>query len=212
MQKKSIPKDNNIKILIAEDNPTSRKCITKQLESLGYDVIGIAKTGPEVVQMASELNPSLIVMDIDMPGMDGITAAKAISTKGPIPIILVTGHTAEELTSMDIVHSSDELASKATEAGVFAYLAKPVARKELMPAIKLAFARYNEFINLHGEMQSLKEALVTRKLVERAKGILMKRCKISEEEAFKLLQTQSQKENKKLKVIAEMVVSASGIM
>ncbi|MEE8184884.1 MAG: response regulator [Thermodesulfobacteriota bacterium] len=212
MQNKSMTKADDNKVLIAEDNPTSRKCIKRQLESLGYNVIGVAKTGPEVVEMASELNPSFIVMDIDMPEMDGITAAKAITTKGPLPIILVTGHSSEELTSKDIIHSTDELALKATEAGVFAYLVKPVARKELMPSIKLAFARYNEFMNLKDEMKSLQEALETRKLVERAKGILMKRCKISEEEAFKLLQTQSQKENKKLKMIAEMVVSASGIM
>jgi response regulator NasT len=205
-------KDDNNKVLIAEDNPTSSRCIKRQLESLGYNVIGVAKTGNEVVEMASELNPSFIVMDIDMPEMDGISAAKAITTKGPLPIILVTGHSSEELTSKDIVHSSDELALKATEAGVFAYLVKPVARKEFLPAIKLAFARYNEFMNLKDEMKNLQEALETRKLVERAKGILMKRCKISEEEAFKLLQTQSQKENKKLKMIAEMVVSASGIM
>jgi response regulator NasT len=212
MQKESIPQDNNLRVLIAEDNPSSRKCLKHQLESLGYDILGVAKTGLEVVQLASELNPSFIMMDIDMPEMDGITAAKVITSRGPIPIILVTGHTSEELTLKDIIHSSDELATKATEAGVFAYLVKPVTRKELLPSIKIAFARYNEFKNLKEEMQSLKDALVTRKLVERAKGILMKRCNISEEEAFKLLQTQSQKENKKLKIIAEMVVSASSIM
>ncbi|MEE9591826.1 MAG: response regulator, partial [Thermodesulfobacteriota bacterium] len=180
MQNKSITKDDDNKVLIAEDNPNSRRCIKRQLESLGYNVIGVAKTGHEVVEMASELNPSFIVMDIDMPEMDGISAAKAITTKGPLPIILVTGHSSEELTSKDIVHSSDELALKATEAGVFAYLVKPVARKEFLPAIKLAFARYNEFMNLKDEMKDLQEALETRKLVERAKGILMKRCKISE--------------------------------
>jgi len=188
------------KVVIAEDNPTSRRCLKNQLESLGHDVIGVAKTGPEVVEMASALAPAFIVMDIAMPGMDGISAAKKITEKKSVPIIIVSGH------------SSDELTAGAVEAGVFAYLVKPITKKELLPAIKLAFARFNEFKNLKDEMEGLSEALETRKLVERAKGILMKRCTVSEDEAFKLLQSYSQKENKKLKDIAEMIISASSII
>ncbi len=187
-------------VLIAEDNPTSRRCLKNQLESLGHTVAGVAKTGPEVVEMAAKLKPSFIVMDVAMPGMDGISAAKKITEKTPIPIIIVSGH------------SSDELTAGAIEAGVFAYLVKPITKKELLPAIKLAFARYNEFRNLKDEMEGLSEALETRKLVEKAKGILMKRCTVSEDEAFKLLQSYSQKENKKLKDIAEMIISASSII
>ncbi|MFQ5586336.1 MAG: ANTAR domain-containing response regulator [Thermodesulfobacteriota bacterium] len=193
-------KETALKVLIAEDNPTSRRCLKNQLEALGYNVLGVAKTGPEVVEMAAKLKPSFIVMDIAMPGMDGITAAKKITAKDTLPIIIVTGH------------SSEELAEGAIEAGVFAYLVKPITKKELLPAIKLAFARYSEFRDLKDEMQGLNEALETRKLVERAKGILMKRCAVSENEAFKLLQSYSQKENKKLKDIAEMIISASTII
>ncbi|MFQ5328513.1 MAG: ANTAR domain-containing response regulator [Thermodesulfobacteriota bacterium] len=188
------------KALIAEDNPTSRRCLKNQLESLGHTVIGVAKTGPEVVEMAAKLKPAFVVMDVAMPGMDGIAAAKQITENAPIPIIIVSGHSSEELTA------------GAIEAGVFAYLVKPITKKELMPAIKLAFARYGEFRKLKNDMEGLSEALETRKLVERAKGILMKRCTVSEEEAFKLLQSYSQKENKKLKDIAEMIISASSII
>ena len=150
--------------------------------------------------MAAKLKPAFIVMDVAMPGMDGIAAAKKITEKTPIPIIIVSGHSSEELTA------------GAIEAGVFAYLVKPITKKELLPAIKLAFARYGEFRKLKNDMEGLSEALETRKLVERAKGILMKRCTVSEEEAFKLLQSYSQKENKKLKDIAEMIISASSII
>jgi len=192
--------EKGFKVVIAEDNPTSRRCLKNQLESLGHEVIGVAKTGPEVVEMASALSPSFIVMDVAMPGMDGISAAKKITEKNSVPIIIVSGH------------SSDELTAGAVEAGVFAYLVKPITKKELLPAIKLAFARFNEFRDLKNEMEGLSEALETRKLVERAKGILMKRCTVSEDEAFKLLQSYSQKENKKLKDIAEMIISASSII
>jgi len=135
-----------------------------------------------------------------MPEMDGIDAARNISARKTIPIILITGL------------SSDEMATKAIESGVFAYLVKPVTKKQLEPAIKLAMARYDEFKSLKVEVDDLKDAIETRKLVERAKGILMKRCNITEEDAFKLLQTHSQKENKKMREIAETIVAASKLI
>ena len=187
------------KVLIAEDNPKTRLFLKNQLELLGYQVEAVSN-GQAAVDMVSEIKPTLVIMDVKMPEMDGIDAAKNISAKTPIPIILITGL------------SSDEMATKAIESGVFAYLVKPVTKKQLEPAIKLAMARYDEFKSLKVEVDDLKEAIETRKLVERAKGILMKRCNITEEDAFKLLQTHSQKENKKMREIAETIVSASKLI
>ncbi|MFQ5736828.1 MAG: ANTAR domain-containing response regulator [Thermodesulfobacteriota bacterium] len=188
------------KVLIAEDNSKTRLFLKNQLELLDFDVVGAVPNGQAAVELVDELKPNLIIMDIKMPKMDGIDAAKAISAKGPVPIILITGL------------SSDEMATKAIEAGVFAYLVKPVTKKQLEPAIKLALARYKEFKSLKVEVNDLKDAIETRKLVERAKGILMKRCNISEEDAFKLLQTHSQKENKKMREIADTIISASKLI
>ncbi|HEY4708390.1 MAG TPA: response regulator [Thermodesulfobacteriota bacterium] len=186
-------------VLIAEDNSKTRLFLKNQLELLGYQVEAVSN-GALAVERAAELNPSLVIMDVKMPEMDGIDAAKVISSKGPVPIILITGL------------SSDEMATKAIESGVFAYLVKPVTKKQLEPAIKLAMARYQEFKSLKIEVCDLKDAIETRKMVERAKGILMKRCNISEEEAFKLLQSHSQKENKKMREIAETIISASKLL
>jgi len=187
------------KVLIAEDNPKTRLFLKNQLELLGYQVEAVSN-GQAAVDMVSEIDPTLVIMDVKMPEMDGIDAARNISAKKTIPIILITGL------------SSDEMATKAIESGVFAYLVKPVTKKQLEPAIKLAMARYDEFKSLKVEVDDLKEAIETRKLVERAKGILMKRCNITEEDAFKLLQTHSQKENKKMREIAETIVSASKLI
>lgn len=188
------------RVVIAEDNSKTRLFLKNQLELLGYTVVGVASNGAAAVDMVSELNPGLVILDVKMPQMDGIEAAKAISTKSPVPIILITGL------------SSDEMASKAVEAGVFAYLVKPVTKKQLEPAIKLALARYEEFKSLKSEVSDLKDAMETRKLVEKAKGIVMKRCNLSEEDAFKLLQSHSQKENKKMREVAESIISASKLL
>ena len=196
--KASTPVQEN-RVLIAEDNPKTRLFLKNQLELLGYQVEAVSN-GQAAVDMVSELKPTLVIMDVKMPEMDGIDAAKNISAKTTIPIILITGL------------SSDEMATKAIESGVFAYLVKPVTKKQLEPAIKLAMARYDEFKSLKVEVDDLKDAIETRKLVERAKGILMKRCNITEEDAFKLLQTHSQKENKKMREIAETIVSASKLI
>ncbi len=191
---------NGKTVLIAEDHAQTRKCLKGHLEALGYVVIGAASNGEEAVSLAEEHTPSLVIMDVKMPKMDGIEAAAEITKVKPVPVILVTGV------------STDELANKAVEAGVFAYLVKPITKKHLEPAIKVALARFEQFLGLKDEVNDLKQAIETRKLIERAKGIVMKRCNISEEEAFKLLQSHSQKENKKMHEIAESVISASKLM
>lgn len=191
---------SSTRVLIAEDNSKTRLFLKSQLELLGFEVVAAVSNGMDAVKLVGELKPDLVIMDVKMPEMDGIDAAKIISSKGPVPIILITGL------------SSDEMAMKAIESGVFAYLVKPVTKKQLEPAIKLALARYEEFKSLKVEVTDLKDAIETRKLVERAKGILMKRCNISEEDAFKLLQSHSQKENKKMREIADNIVTASKLI
>lgn len=185
------------RVLIAEDNSKTRIFLKNQLELLGYTVAGVASNGRAAIEMASDVMPDLIIMDVMMPEVDGIEAATAITSKHTIPIILITGI------------SSDEMAEKAISAGVFAYLVKPVTKKQLEPAIKLALARFEEFKSLKSEVKDLQDAMETRKLVEKAKGILMKRSNLSEDDAFKMMQMHSQKENKKMREIAESIISAS---
>ena len=188
------------RVLIAEDNEKTRAFLTGQLELLGHTVVGAVGDGREAVELAERLDPSLIIMDIKMPEMDGIEAARAISGRKAVPIILITGV------------STNDVAARAIEAGIYAYLLKPVTKKQLDPAIRLALSRFREFQGLKSEVHDLKEAIETRKLIERAKGILMKRCTISEEDAYKVLQRYSQKENKKMREIAESIISASRII
>ncbi len=191
---------NSKSVLIAEDNANTRRFLKKQLELLGYEVVGAVTNGQEAVELAKEHHPDLVILDIKMPEMDGIEAAKAITAEYPVPVVLITGV------------SNEEVASRAIDAGIFAYLVKPVTKKQLEPAIKLALSRFTEFTSLKEEVKDLKEAIEARKLIERAKGILMKRCNISEEDAFKLLQAHSQRENKKMRDVAEMVISASKLI
>ena len=188
------------RVLIADDNTANRKYLAAQLELLGFNVIAAAATGEEAVALYEEFKPNLVIMDIKMPTMDGIEAAKIMTSHNPVPVILITGH------------SSGLLVDRAIESGVFAYLLKPITKRELLPAIRLAFARFKEFTAFKTEVNDLKDAIEARKLVERAKGILMKRLNIPEQDAFKLLQTQSQNENKKLKDIAQMVITASKVI
>lgn len=204
MTKKSSEKDEaasrQMTVLVAEDNVSTRRVLCEHLEAMGYSVIASVSDGKEAVRLTLELAPSLLVMDIKMPNMSGLEAARIISRSRPLPIVIVTGY------------SSEELAAEAFDAGVFAYIVKPVSIKHLRPAITLALARYGEFVKLKDEVDDLKEAIESRKLIERAKGILMKRCNIGEEEAFKLLQAHSQKENKKMRELAATIVEASKLI
>lgn len=188
------------RVLIADDSMVARKVLASQLETLGFHVVAAASTGEEAVVLYEKFKPDFVIMDVKMPGMDGIEASKIITNHIPVPIILITGY------------SSEALIDRAIESGVFAYIIKPVTKKDILPAIKLAFARFNEFKVLKTEVLYLQEAIETRKFIERAKGILMKRLGISEDDAFKVLQSQSQKENKKLKDIAEAVITASRVI
>lgn len=198
--KTTLGKGAKLRVLVAEDNAKSRVCIEGHLEVLGHDVVYSAHTGKEALIKTLELKPDLVILDYKMPEMTGIEVATKLSEQTNIPIVLVTGH------------DSEEIADDAVEAGISSFLVKPITKKQLLPAVKLAFARYKEMNALVGEVCNLREALDARKVIEQAKGILMRRCKIDENDAFKLLQTQSQNENKKMSEVASMVVSASKMM
>ncbi|MCS7172209.1 MAG: response regulator [Armatimonadetes bacterium] len=189
-----------LRILIADDEAIRLMTLRTQLRSLGFEVVAEATDGEEAVRLAQEREPDLAILDIKMPGLDGISAAQRILQHRPIPIVLLTAY------------SEVELVERALETGVFAYLVKPVTEEDLLPAILLARKRFEEFRVLQNEVQDLREALEARKLIERAKGILMKRLGISEQEAFRRMQVQSQKENRKLVEIARAIITAHGVM
>jgi len=159
------------------------------------DVVGEARDGDEAVALARELEPDLAIMDVKMPKLDGIDAARRILEERPIPIVMLTAY------------GQEELVSRAVEAGVFGYLVKPFRESDLLPAIKTARARHEELTALRDEAESLAEALVARKAIERAKGLLMMKEGLSEQDAFVRLRKASQVSGRPLKVVAEAVVA-----
>jgi AmiR/NasT family two-component response regulator len=159
------------------------------------DVVGEARDGEEAVALARELEPDLAIMDVKMPNLDGIDAARRILDERPIPIVMLTAY------------GQEELVSRAVEAGVFGYLVKPFREADLLPAIQTARARHDELAALREEAESLAEALVARKAIERAKGLLMEKEGLSEQDAFARLRKASQVSGRPLKVVAEAIVA-----
>ncbi|HHV62770.1 MAG TPA: response regulator [Firmicutes bacterium] len=189
-----------LRVLIAEDESLVAMGIRAQLESLGYEVVGEAADGAEAVSLCERVRPDVVIMDINMPRMDGVEAARAISERCPTPVVILTGY------------SDRELVERAADAGVFAYLVKPVDEHDLGPAIEVALARFDEERRLAAEARSAREALEARKLVERAKGILMDRLGLGEAEAMRLLQKKSRDQNKKLVDMARQIIEADKIL
>ena len=187
-----------MRILIAEDETIIRLDLRKTLEDAGFDVCAEARNGAEAVDLARAEDPDLAILDVKMPGLDGIDAARRILAERPIPIVMVTAY------------GHEELVSRAVEAGVFGYLVKPFRESDLLPAIHAARARHAELQALREEAESLAEALATRKVVERAKGILMDREKLSEQDAFARLRRASQVSGRPMKVVAEAVLATVG--
>ncbi len=184
-----------MRMLIAEDETIIRLDLRGLLESNGFEVVGEARDGEEAVALARELEPDFVIMDVKMPRLDGIEAARRILDERPIPIVMLTAY------------GQDELVSRAVEAGVFGYLVKPFRESDLLPAIKTARARHEELTALREEAESLAEALVARKAIERAKGLLMEKEGLSEQDAFARLRKASQVSGRPLKVVAEAVVA-----
>lgn len=189
-----------LRVLIADDESIRLLNLAAQLRNLGCEVAGEAADGVHAVELARQVAPDLVILDIKMPHLDGIEAARRITAERPVPIILITAY------------GERELAEAATEAGIFGYLMKPVAEEDLRPAIVLAMARFREFHVMREDLENLKDALETRKLVEQAKGLLMQRLRLTEGEAFRRMQLQSQRENKKMADIARAIITAAKLM
>ncbi len=189
-----------LRILIADDESIRLLSLRQQLAALGHQVVAEASNGQEAVTLAETTRPDLAILDIKMPVMDGIEAAQQITRDRPIPIILLTAY------------NETELVERAAQANIAAYLMKPVAEEDLLPAITLALTRFRQFEALQREVHDLREALEARKVIERAKGILMRRLNLSEEEAFRRLQKQSQDTNRKLAQVAEAIILADQML
>ncbi len=184
-----------MRILIAEDETIIRMDLRALLEAAGFEVCAEARDGEEAVELARAEQPDLAVLDVKMPRLDGIEAAKRILEERPIPIVMVTAY------------GERELVARAVEAGVFGYLVKPFRETDLLPAIETARARHEELAALREEADSLADALAARKAIERAKGLLMTKEGLSEQDAFARLRKASQVSGKPLKVVAEAVVA-----
>ena len=184
-----------MRILIAEDETIIRLDLRDLLENAGFEVCAEAKDGLEAVELAASSEPDLAILDVKMPGLDGIEAARRILEERPIPIVMLTAY------------GQQELVSRAVEAGVFGYLVKPFRGTDLLPAIAAARARYEELAALREEAESLSEALAARKSIERAKGLLMAKEGLSEQEAFDRLRRASQLAGRPLKVVADALIA-----
>ena len=185
-------------VLIAEDETIIRLDLRGQLEDAGYRVCAEARDGLEAVELARSTQPDVVLMDVKMPVLDGIEAAKRIIEERSVPILLLTAYTEEKLVR------------RAVEAGVLAYLVKPFNADELVPAIETAVARHEELAALREEVATLADALAARKSIERAKGLLMEHEGMTEGEAFARLRRASQVSGQSLKVIADAIVAALG--
>jgi response regulator NasT len=179
-----------------DDESIIRIDLREMLSNLGYLVIGEVGDGRSAVNLARELRPDLVIMDIKMPGMDGIDAAKILTEEKIAPVLLLTAY------------SQKELVSRAKQAGVVGYLVKPFRESDLSPAIEVALARFAEFRALESEVGDLQEALETRKFVERAKGILMDTQGLPEADAFRKIQKMSMNTRKPMKEVAEAIILA----
>ena len=185
----------SLRILIAEDETIIRLDLRDLLERAGFEVCAEARDGEEAVELARSHDPDVAIMDVKMPHLDGIEAARRILDEKPIPIVMLTAY------------GQDELVSRAVEAGVFGYIVKPFREADLLPAIRTARARHEELTEIREQAESLAEALAARKSIERAKGLLMEREGLSERDAFARLRKASQVSGRPLRVIAEAVVA-----
>jgi len=184
------------RVIIADDESLIRMDLREMLVNLGYLVVGEVGDGRSAMNLARELKPDVVIMDIKMPDLDGIDAAKVLTEERIAPVILLTAY------------SQKDLVERAKEAGVVGYMVKPFRESDLVPAIEVALARFKEFEALHLEVKDLQLALETRKLVDRAKGILMDSQGLSEAEAFRKIQKMSMNTRKPMKEVAEAIILA----
>jgi len=185
--------------LVIDDHEPSRKNLVGVLAESGFQIVGAATSGAAGLQLASASAPDVILMAVGLPDVDGIRAARKIMQANPLPIVLVTSH--YDAATIE----------RAKRAGVMGYLIKPLREGELLPAIELAISHFQEFVALQKENENLKKTLEARKVIERAKGILMKRQRLSEPEAFSLIQQKSMDMRKPMVEIAQAVILSQEI-
>ena len=186
------------KVLVAEDDSLIRMDLIEMLREEGYDVVGEAPNGQAAVELTEALKPDLVIMDIKMPVRDGIDAATEIAEKRLAPVVMLTAF------------SQRDFIEKARDAGAMAYLVKPFTKADLVPAIEVAVSRYTELKQLENEVATMTDRLETRKLVERAKGLLMAKQQLSEPEAFKWIQRAAMDRRTTMKAVAQVVVETLG--
>ena len=185
---------SGLRVLVVEDEALIRLDLTEMLTEEGYVVAGEAGDGEQAVELARELRPDLVIMDVKMPKVDGIAAAASIVEERIAPVVMLTAF------------SQRELIEQARDAGAMAYLVKPFARHELVPAIELAVSRFAEKRALEDEVATLNERLETRKIVDRAKGLLMTKQNMTEPEAFRWIQRTAMDRRTTMKAVAEAIV------
>lgn len=184
------------RILLADDEPLIRMNLRETLTEQGYLVVGEVGDGQSAINLTRQLRPDLVLLDVKMPHLDGITAAKTISDEGLAPVLLLTAY------------SSRELVEQARAAGVLGYLIKPVRDSELMPLIEVTIARWSEQVDRRKELHQLQDRLETRKLVERAKGYLMDQQGLSEADAFRKIQQLAMNSRKTMREVAQAILLA----
>ncbi len=187
-----------LRVVVAEDEALIRMDLVEMLREEGYDVVGEAGDGDEAIRLAREARPDLIVMDIKMPGTDGLEAARTIAAERLAPVVMLTAF------------GQRELVEQARDAGAMAYLVKPFSKNDVVPAIEVAASRFAEVAALEAEVAGLTERLETRKTVERAKGLLMARKKMSEPDAFRWIQRTAMDRRTTMKAVADAVVETFG--
>jgi len=185
------------RVLVVEDEALIRMDVVATLEEAGFEIVGEGADGEEAISLAKEHEPDLVVMDIKMPKLDGISAAEKIAEL-KIPVVLLTAF------------SQTELVSRAAEAGAMAYVTKPFKPADLLPAIQIALARHEELLSLESEIAELSDRLETRKMMDRAKGLLMTQMKLSEPDAFRWIQKASMDRRLSMAQVAKAVIEQLG--
>jgi AmiR/NasT family two-component response regulator len=183
-----------VRVVIADDESVICMHLREMLSNLGYLVVGEGGDGRSAVHLARELRPDVVLMDVKMPDMDGIEAARILTEERITPVVLLTAY------------SERDLVERAREAGVVGYLVKPLQEADLAPAIEIAISRFAEFRELEKEVDNLRDQLETRKLVDRAKGILMDTQDLTESAAFRRIQKMSMNTRKSMREIAQAII------
>lgn len=187
-----------LRVVVAEDEALIRLDLVEMLREEGYDVVGQAGDGEEAVRLAEEHRPDLVILDVKMPVLDGITAAERIAGARIAPVVMLTAF------------SQRELVDRARDAGAMAYLVKPFTQADLVPAIELAVSRFAEIVTLESEVADLEERLETRKRVERAKALLQRTYALSETDAFRWLQKSAMDRRLSMREVADVVIREAG--